>query len=438
MAPELKVRAVDISGNDPIDERPQDTEGTVEADAPAVNAKSGFGVAVPLDLFPTLATASTSATTTSGTATGALQGARDGASRKGRLDDDRTQDGDAGSDLAAQLALASQWTGVAQPVAATPQGAAVNTAVAATATAVTAASQGGFDVKSLPGKDRTTPGKDDAAQARRLPITADAGATTAAPTPSTDTSSGDTRQRDDRAPTGNPLVVAAKDDDAKTRSDVALAALDAASLAGAGTTTQVDTTANGDAFALRLAAHVSNVGGATGATSTKAAASASSASSSPAAFAFVKEPVGSPAWSHEVGQATLRMAANDLQSASIRLNPEHLGPLDVQVRVDNGVAHLAFSATHVDTRQALEASRGTLDQLFTSQGLKMGDVSVGAGSSGGSNDASTARGDASADASRRDGGNRWSGDDAGSAGDATVTTVTSRIARALGLVDTFA
>ena len=251
VTPELKVRAVDISGNDPIDERPQDTEGTVEADAPAVNAKSGFGVAVPLDLFPTLATASTSATTTSGTATGALQGARDGASRKGRLDDDRTQDGDAGSDLAAQLALASQWTGVAQPVAATPQGAAVNTAVAATATAVTAASQGGFDVKSLPGKERTTPGKDDAAQARRLPITADAGATTAAPTPSTDTSSGDTRQRDDRAPTGNPLVAAAKDDDAKTRSDVALAALDAASLAGAGTTTQVDTTANGDAFALR-------------------------------------------------------------------------------------------------------------------------------------------------------------------------------------------
>ena len=132
------------------------------------------------------------------------------------------------------------------------------------------------------------------------------------------------------------------------------------------------------------------------------------------------------------------MAANDLQSASIRLNPEHLGPLDVQVRVDDGVAHLAFTATHADTRQALEASRGTLDQMFSGQGLRMGDVSVGASASGNSNDGYAARGDQSADASRRDGSSRWSGDAAGADNDAPATTVTTRIARALGLVDTFA
>jgi flagellar hook-length control protein FliK len=127
------------------------------------------------------------------------------------------------------------------------------------------------------------------------------------------------------------------------------------------------------------------------------------------------------------------MAANDLQGASLRLNPEHLGPLDVQVRVDNGVAHLSFSAAHAETRQAIESSRTTLDQMFSDQGLKIGDCAVGDSSS------SQRRFDADAaqqGGSQRD-GSRWGsanppGDDSG------TSTVTTTVRRALGLVDTFA
>jgi flagellar hook-length control protein FliK len=71
------------------------------------------------------------------------------------------------------------------------------------------------------------------------------------------------------------------------------------------------------------------------------------------------------------------MAAGDLQSASLRLNPEHLGPIDVQVRVDNGVANLTFNAAHAETRQAIEGSRAVLDQMFAQQGLTVGDCAVG-------------------------------------------------------------
>ena len=150
----------------------------------------------------------------------------------------------------------------------------------------------------------------------------------------------------------------------------------------------------------------------------------------------IQEPVGTPAWSHEVGQATLRLAANDLQSASLQLNPEHLGPVDVQVRIDNGTAHLSFNAAHADTRQAIEASRTTLDQLFSDQGLKIGDCAVG--------DSSTSRrgfdGDASAagQSQRGDGGSRQdqrTGTDATS--DAGTATITTRV-KVPGLVDTFA
>ena len=411
------------------------------ADAVTPTAVSGVAAVVPAELFPTLATSTTAGVTATASAPGSSV---QDAVRKDRPDDDATDGGEAGSDLAAQLALASQWTGVARPVetsapATSTQATSAPVTTAIVATAAGGASSIGIDAKAALGKDRTPSGKDDANQNREAGLSADPGATVPL-APAGDAATADAGRHKDHA--ANAFVVATKDTAAKVAGDTASVTPDTAVPAA---TALVDLAAAGDLFGARLAAHGAtanaalvgtSVGGASVATT--AAANGSAATSASAAFAFVQEPVGSGGWSHQVGQAALRMAANDLQSASIRLNPEHLGPLDVQVRVDDGVAHLAFTATHADTRQALEASRGTLDQLFAGQGMKMGDVSVGAGSSGGSNDAFAARGDQSADASRREAGNRWSGDDAGADGDAPATTVTTRIARALGLVDTFA
>lgn len=454
----------------------------VDDAATAVDAGSGVGAVVPQGLFPTLAGA-TGRTTEGGTSD-------DVARRTRSTEDHRTTDGDAGSDLAAQLALASQWTQAAMPVDPTP-----GASNAPTATTIAATTGAGIDTRSPFGKERASPSEDDPAPAadgatpasgsatppnpaarttvtpidtavvasagvlqngvtvQSLPVrdpaarskdgaaTARAGATLvdtaslAKSAPSShDPSSTDTLWRDARS----APVAAANEADAGTRRDLVIAATDGLQTV---VTPGADTVGITDAFAQRLAIQASAATVAAG-SSPAVTNTPTTTSAAPASFAYVQEPVGSIGWSREVGQATLRMAANDLQSASIRLNPEHLGPLDVQVRVDNGIAHVAFNATHVDTRQALEASRGVLDQLFTNQGLKMGDVSVGSGASGGagtgSNDASATRGDASSDASRRDSANRWSGGDAGNDVDAPVATVTTRIARALGLVDTFA
>lgn len=164
---------------------------------------------------------------------------------------------------------------------------------------------------------------------------------------------------------------------------------------------------------------------------------APNASPAPAASPAVvlREPLGTPAWSHEVGQATLRMAASALQSASLSLNPDHLGPVDVQLRIDQGVASITFTAAHAETRHALEASRSTLDQMFTDQGIKLGDCAVGDfGSSPRHADADGSQ----ASASSRDNAARRREADA-AAGDTTrASTVTTRLTRALGLVDTFA
>lgn len=148
---------------------------------------------------------------------------------------------------------------------------------------------------------------------------------------------------------------------------------------------------------------------------------------------LLRQVVGTPAWSHEVGNAMVRMAVGDLQSASLRLHPEHLGPLDVQVRVDNGVAHLAFQAAHADTRQALEASRPMLEHLFSEQGLKIGDCAVG--------DSASRNAGFNADGSQADGSSRDHGPGRFASrpvvGDANPG-VGTRAVRVLGMVDTFA
>ncbi len=145
----------------------------------------------------------------------------------------------------------------------------------------------------------------------------------------------------------------------------------------------------------------------------------------------LRQAVGTPAWSHEVGNAMIRMAIDDLQSAALRLNPEHLGPLDVQVRVDNGVAHLAFQAAHADTRAAIEASRPMLEQLFSEQGLKIGDCAVG--------DTASRNTPYNGDPSQANASSRRHGASGpATEADAGAPAATMRVTHALGMVDTFA
>ena len=304
------------------------------------------------------------------------------------------------TDLAAQLALVSQWAALAQPVVA-PGGNGPADPKADT-----------LDVRGKLDTVRAGAAKVDTATVAGDDATAIGPAGVATTTAAYD--------RNTRAlPTSGTAVKAA---DAKARDDAGVAGI-------------ADRPATTEALLAKVEAVVTPAS--TAATSlanafanpvTGAAASASAGSPN---LTTLSSQVGTPAWSHEVGQATLRLAASDLQGASLRLNPEHLGPLDVQVRVDNGVAHLSFTAAHAETRQALESSRTTLDQMFADQGLKIGDCAVSDSSSQRRFDAEAARDGAA----RRDGG-RWGLEAAGATD--TTTTVSTTVRRALGLVDTFA
>ena len=91
---------------------------------------------------------------------------------------------------------------------------------------------------------------------------------------------------------------------------------------------------------------------------------------------IVQSPVGSTEWKDEVGTHIALMAVNGRESASLRLSPEHLGPVEVRISVDDGKASVYFGAANADTRSALEQSLPRLRELFATQGLVLADAGV--------------------------------------------------------------
>jgi len=90
----------------------------------------------------------------------------------------------------------------------------------------------------------------------------------------------------------------------------------------------------------------------------------------------MRSPVGTPAWNDELGAQLTWMAANGREAASLRLSPDHLGPLEIRISVRDGEASVWFGAANPDTRSALEQSLPRLRELFAAQGLVLADAGV--------------------------------------------------------------
>ena len=90
----------------------------------------------------------------------------------------------------------------------------------------------------------------------------------------------------------------------------------------------------------------------------------------------VSSPVGTTAFNDEVGGKVTWMASQRVQSASLQISPEHMGPVEVRISMQDGATSVAFSANHADTRAALEQALPRLREMFTTQGLTLSDASV--------------------------------------------------------------
>lgn len=91
----------------------------------------------------------------------------------------------------------------------------------------------------------------------------------------------------------------------------------------------------------------------------------------------VAAPVGTPGFSTELGNQVMWLGTQDVKQARIRLHPEELGQLDVQVSVTHGRVDVVFSAQHPGAVQALQQGLPQLDQMLAQQGLALGHAEVG-------------------------------------------------------------
>ena len=92
--------------------------------------------------------------------------------------------------------------------------------------------------------------------------------------------------------------------------------------------------------------------------------------------ARVQVPVGQPGWGEAVGQQVTWLVSQKISAASLRLNPQHLGPMEMAVSMDGDQASISFTSQHSMVRDALESSIPRLREMLSENGLNLVNVNV--------------------------------------------------------------
>lgn len=98
----------------------------------------------------------------------------------------------------------------------------------------------------------------------------------------------------------------------------------------------------------------------------------------------ISVPVSDPSWPRAVAAQVQLFAAGSIQSATLRLSPEHLGPVQVHLDMQAAQINVSFVAAHAETRAALEQSVPLLRAMLANGGLTLGQTQVQAETRSGS------------------------------------------------------
>lgn len=94
------------------------------------------------------------------------------------------------------------------------------------------------------------------------------------------------------------------------------------------------------------------------------------------AAAVVQPPVGNPGWGDALGQKVVWMAGQQQQVAELRLNPPHLGPMEVRLTISNDQVSALFVSHQPAVRDAIEAAMPRLREMFADSGMMLGNAMV--------------------------------------------------------------
>lgn len=91
----------------------------------------------------------------------------------------------------------------------------------------------------------------------------------------------------------------------------------------------------------------------------------------------LSSPVASAPWQQELSQQLVRMTQHGEQHMRLHLHPRELGPLQINLRVDQQTAQAHFVAAHADVRGAVEQAIPQLREALANQGIALGEAMVG-------------------------------------------------------------
>lgn len=88
-------------------------------------------------------------------------------------------------------------------------------------------------------------------------------------------------------------------------------------------------------------------------------------------------PVGTPAWQQALSHQLSWFTRNGVHNAELRLHPEELGSLQINLRLNNDRAQLHFVTENHQVRAALESAMPHLRTSLAESGIELGHSSVG-------------------------------------------------------------
>ncbi len=90
----------------------------------------------------------------------------------------------------------------------------------------------------------------------------------------------------------------------------------------------------------------------------------------------VQVPFQQANWDQALGERIQWLMGQRLQGAQIKLNPAHLGPMEVRIQMQHDQASIQFTSAHAVVRDALEAALPRLRDMFESAGVQLVNVDV--------------------------------------------------------------
>lgn len=92
--------------------------------------------------------------------------------------------------------------------------------------------------------------------------------------------------------------------------------------------------------------------------------------------AEVTESFTRPAWSQGFGKQIVWMVNQNISSAEVKLNPAHLGPVEVFIDMSDDQVNVSMTSRHAVVREAMEQALPKLREMLEANGFNLADADI--------------------------------------------------------------